>query len=695
MTWWCDICLGGNPDGVRSCGRCGTPARGPQPAPVSPVMAAGAGVSAPAVTYVAREAELAAIEGLLGTVIHDRRGGLISILGGPGIGKSRLLRAARGEAGVSGVGGIDWYQVRCLPYATMWPYGPVVELADQLPGPPVSDPFVARLLDLPAGDLLGSVPADAFHGGLHQAMNSWLATLGRDRPVVVAIEDIQWADWASLALLGELAGLAAHSPVVLAVTSRPDGRFRVGRLTEAFGSLPQQHTKLSGLDRAATGALLGAWLDRRPSPELIDVVAERTQGNPLAIEQIGRVLPGWGESGEPGPTSTCQGTNGLGALDALISARIDALPVSTARVLMTASVIGRVFGPAALSAIVTDGVVDMDPATIDAALNRLVTEGFLDPTIAAGQPALMFHHAAIEEVAYGRLSPDERRDLHRRARTAAAQLYGSGPETADRVARHADLGQVGGAAVDDLTRAAARARRLLVIDRAICQLRRAVAVAANHPATADRVPQLQLEVAGLEHDRGRFEEAIALFQEILAGERLDEDPARVIEARRGLAASLRAKGECRRALEAVDDGLAHHPRGAALWLERGRALNRLGRGEEGQAAWETGLRVAGGPGGESPLIADLLLELAAAETASHVGDALEHGLAAADVLERLGDLRGLALALLVVVDLYRELGRHEEAAAAGRRATALAERTGLIEEGTAGAERRPIAKTAC
>jgi tetratricopeptide (TPR) repeat protein len=738
MTWWCDICLSGNPDGIRSCGRCGTPARGPQPAPVSPVTGdpvagdpvaaarvAGARVAgaqeigdSPArhVRLIGRQVEQAAIEGILQALVRDGRGGLISILGAPGAGKSHLLKAA--EAATSGR--IAWYRARGLPYAAMWPYGPAGDLAAQLPGTPVNNPFVARLLDLPAGDLIGSIDAEAFRAGLHRAVNRWLVSVSDERPVVVAVEDIQWADWATLTLLGELASLPSAHPIVLAVTSRAEGRFRIGRLVDAFDSVPQCNLTLSGLDRAATGELLRALMDPEPPARFVETVAERSGGNPLFIEQAGRV---GGESGESGI-----GADLPDSLDALISARIDHLSPSTARVLATASVIGHVFGPGALSAIGagdvadvdadnmdtdsvdTDSVdtdsVDTDSVDTDTAIDQLVAGGFLDTTIRGGRPALMFHHATIEEAAYTRLTPAQRRELHRRALVAARHLFGPGGDhadlvAADRMARHADLGESGPAAVDCLAAAAGRARRLLVTDRAIAHLRRAIDILSNnpasdHPSAANRVPALQLEVAGLEHDRGRHEEAIALYEGVLNHGAAAGDQ---VEARRGLAATLRAKGDGRRALKVLDHAICGHerdPAQASLWLERGRALDQAGRSAEALAAFGQGLMAAGGPDRESPVVAGLLLELCRAEAeAADPAAALEHGLAAADVLERLGDLRGVASVLMIVTGLYRELGRREEAAAAGRRATALAERTGLIEEGAVGADPPPIEKTAC
>jgi class 3 adenylate cyclase/tetratricopeptide (TPR) repeat protein len=627
--------------------------------------------ASPHVPLVGRDPELAEVERLVAGLVRERRGGVMSIVGEAGIGKSRLLRAVHERATSHGV---HWYEARCVSYGTAWPYWSAIELARQFLGTehpdfglndrqidaalsnvPGARPFIARLLGLPAGEAVADIGPDGFRRGLHRAVADWLADLATDGPVIVAVEDVQWADWASLALLGEAAKVTAAHPVGVVVTSQVEGRFRVGRLVESSGAANLCRIHLTGLDRPSTAQLVAALLGREGAPEWVDGIAERSRGNPLFIEQATR----------------CPRAE---TLEAILSARIDLLPVSTARVLATTSVIGGVIRPSAITA-VTD-----DVAEVDSEIDRLISDGLLDPSSNGGEAAVMLHHDAVEDAVYRRLRPAERRALHRRILACPEQVYRRGGETIDLLARHADLGETGPAAIEYLTAAAERARRVFVTDAAIGHYRRAIEIAEAHPATGRRVPALLLEVATLENSRGRFEEAVTLYEEVLA-------KGNDVAAWQGLAWTLRTKGESRRALEVLDRAFAAN-RGddaavATLWLEKGWALNNLGRHEEGQAALKAGLAVAGGPSLESPVVGCLLFELAAAEAATFRYEAaLDHGLTAADVLERVGDLRGLTTALTVLVDTYRELGRPDEAAAMARRASALAERAGLIEERT-------------
>lgn len=651
----------------------------------------GAGLGRPRTAMIGRDAELEAIEGVLALLIRDGRGGLITVTGEPGVGKSRLLREVHERVAARGV---RWYQARCLTYGATLAYWPAIDLVRQVMGFKVEDPpdvildrletalsdvpsalpYIAKLLGLAAGEELTDLEPEAFRRGLHRAFCDWVAHLSEEGPLILAVEDIHWADSPSQALGIELSRLGATKPVVVYFTARPEGQEVVERVTEAVGAVPQVSLNLARFDASATRLFLRALLDHDPPPRLIDVVAERTQGNPLFVEEIVRALqeqtllifdgtrwrmsPSWDTEAVPD------------TIERVLAARIDLLPAATASVLQAASVVGRVIRLSLMRAVVNE-VGDLKDE-----LDRLVTNGFFDPTVDAGEDAVMFHHALVQEVAYGRLLKRHRRDLHRHVVEVAERQYGSGDDVIDLLARHSYLGDMGTAAIDYLTRAADRSRRIFANDQAIQHFRRAVEVAEATNSAPDLVNQLLVEVAELEHLRGEYHVALRLYEQLV--ETMGEPKAWL-----GLASTLRTLGEYPEAVGVLDRAFAvvgrTSPTSVPLWAELGHTLFNLGKQEDCETALRAGLKAAGQD--ETSTAARLLFELARTETETgRLDEALNHAKAAEHMFQKLGDLRGLTTATRVLGGVYSAMGNLDEGAAAGHRALALAERTGIAEE---------------
>ena len=603
-------------------------------------------VAARASRLIARQRELEAAFQALGS------GGVVTVLGEPGVGKSRLAAAVRELAERADV---RWLQTRCLSYGAALPYWPYSELL-RAHGP-ADDPFVAELLGFDDGFSTALEP-EAFRRRLHDAVARWLRELATDRPTILAVEDVHWADPSSLVLTADLAHLCADVPLSMYLVARPEAELRLVELGLG-GDVLRLEPLGAGDVQTLVEDLLGSGA---PPAELVDFVATRTGGNPFFVEEMVRslqeakllvddegwhMLPGWDARTLP---TTIEG---------VLSSRLDLLPRSAASVLQTAAVIGRRVGIHLLSAVHEDD--DLQPA-----LDRLVTGGFVH---IADPDTVTFHHALIQDAAYHRLLKRRRRELHLRVAREAEALFGADDDVVDLLARHLYLGGAGEQAVDYLRRAGERARRLYANEEAILHFRRAAELSPGDTAIA-------FGLADLHELVGNYDEAAGLYRDLIV--RTD-----AVAAWTGLAATHRRKGEYPLALDVVNRAFGTPALRDAdltpLWLEAGWSLSVAGRFEQAIDVLNAGIEVA--VNGSSALLGQLLLQLARAETVEgELGSGLGHALEAVRILEQTEDLRGLTTALRILGGTYNRLERFDEAAATLTRGLELAERVGSVEE---------------
>lgn len=594
---------------------------------------------------IARQRELEAAFQALGS------GGVVTVLGEPGVGKSRLAAAVRELAERADV---RWLQTRCLSYGAALPYWPYSELL-RTHGP-ADDPFVAELLGFDDGSSTALEP-EALRRRLHDAVARWLRELATDRPTVLAVEDVHWADPSSLVLTAELARLCAEVPLSLYLVARPEAEPQLVEL-----GLGGSVLRLEPLGVDDVRALVEDLLGSGAPTELVDFVATRTGGNPFFVEEMVRSLQeaellvddeGWrmlaGWDARMLPTT----------IEGVLSSRLDLLPRPAASVLQAAAVIGRRVGIRLLDAVYEHD--DLQPA-----LDRLVAGGFVH---IADPDTVTFHHALIQDAAYDRLLKRRRRELHLRVAREAEALYGAGDDVVDLLARHLYLGGAGEQAVEYLRRAGERARRLYANDEAILHLRRARELAANDH-------ELTLTLADLHELVGDYDEALLLYD---AAREATHD----VRAWRGLASTRRKRGEYLGALEVVNQAFSTEQLEgqdlATLWLEGGWSLSVAGRYDVGILLLETGLIVA--EGREDRVVGQLLVTLSRAQLlAGARADALARAQRAKEIAARTDDLRGLAAALRALGDVYRLLGRLDDAAEALREGLDAAERAGNVEE---------------
>jgi tetratricopeptide (TPR) repeat protein len=627
-----------------------------------------------------RDTELAELEEAVNR-LEAGEGGVVVISGEPGVGKSRLL----GEMKRRAAGVARWLDARCISYGASLPYWPYVDLlrgtdADvdqvavasdvdhhrqvlqQLTGIRSSEGAGASSTTVPG--LTGLEPAAA-RRQIRNAFRWWLGALAADGSVVLAIEDVHWADPSSLALSVDLVEGAADLPVLFVLTTRSEGlqsaheicALRPGRCVELA---------LCPLDDSTVESLLVELLGSIPPWEM-RALAARVDGNPFFLQELvwslqdlghlvesgtgWRLAPGW--SPEVLPLT----------VEAALSGRLDCLARDAARVLSVAAVIGRRVRLPLLRAALPDH-------DLDSHIERLLDLGLL----VSGEPvgeAVAFRHALVAEVAYERVPRRRKVELHRLIAEQAIRLYGSGDDVVDLLARHCYLGELGAAAVPILWRAGQRARGLHANDEAMIHFQRLVDVSQSTQQTQTLRDAL-LALGEVQELVGDYEDAYETFKDAYEH---TASPA----AARGFAATTWKLGDSRAALDLLHEALAAAPAGSAeLWLLESRIASTEGRAAEARAACLSGLKAASD---DPVLIGRLLTRLARLDQIEGDNPAsLAHAERACRLLEGPGSLAYLASALRVLGGSYLDAGRHTEATAALRAGLAAAERAGSADE---------------
>jgi DNA-binding SARP family transcriptional activator len=379
---------------------------------------------------VGREAQLAAFEATLAGASAGR-GRVVLVAGEPGIGKTRLAEevARRAAAGGFGVAWGRCHEGQGAP--PFWPWVQVLRgvLAGAAPdrlqavlGP--SAPELAQLLPELA-EVVEAAPAapvldvEAVRFRLCHATTSALRRLAAGRPLLLVIDDLQWADAASLRLLTMLAGELGAARLLVVGTYRDVDGDRGGALADALATLarqpPVERMALGGLDRAEVARVIAAELGAEPDRRLVRLVHERTDGNPFFVVELVRLLGS--ERRLDGKAATAGAVVSpavpVGVRDVL-RRRLARLPEQTNAVLVVAAVAGRAFDLDTVQALTG---LDDDAAleAIEAALlSGLVVE---DPD-AVGR--FRFAHALVQEAIYEEVSRARRARLHARVGHALA-----------------------------------------------------------------------------------------------------------------------------------------------------------------------------------------------------------------------------------------------------------------------------------
>jgi adenylate cyclase len=245
--------------------------------------------------------------------------------------------------------------------------------------------------------------------------------LERD-PLLILVEDVHWADTASVDLLRQVVDQLADRPLMLLFSHRPDTRPPL--VTRAAQSIIRVAPLSSGETRRLVTGLFGASVGLE---QLHDLIATRAGGNPFFVEEIVRSLVSKGVLVRQADRWTCPvaaaGEDVPPTLHGLLLSRLDRLPAEPRRLLQEAAVVGATFDGALLSA------VTAEPKSLDATLDRLVEGDFIQALgHGAERGRYRFTHALLHEVVYQNLLVSSRTELHQRVGQALERLAGPRPE---------------------------------------------------------------------------------------------------------------------------------------------------------------------------------------------------------------------------------------------------------------------------
>ncbi|HEY7485621.1 MAG TPA: AAA family ATPase [Streptosporangiaceae bacterium] len=447
----------------------------------------------------------------------ESHGGLVLVTGEAGIGKTTLVTAAMSEArrhGALVLSGSCWDSDSAPGY---WPW---VQVIRGLRRSATAEEWAAAD-DAAGGDLpilLGEAQrarsADAAEGfQVYDAVTTALVSVSQRRPLVVVLEDVHWADAASLKLLEFAARHTWFERLLLVGTYRDvEVETATGHpLRPLLTPLLAKATTvtLTGLDRDGVGTLMARTAGREPTDTLVTEVHRRTGGNPFFVEQTARLWQGGSAITAIPP----------GVRDTL-RRRLSLLPEPVVRLLSTAAVLGREFHRQVLAATAEatqDAAAEGAAPDVDRLLEQAVAARLMVTLGQGSSGSFMFAHDLVREVLYDSLDEAETRRRH----AAVVQALDRVPALADRVlpadlARHAYLAADDiepARAVDLLLAAALDANGRMAFEEVAGHHRRAYERAAYDPR---RQVVIALDLAhGLYHSHQR-DEAWRYFEQARA-----------------------------------------------------------------------------------------------------------------------------------------------------------------------------------
>jgi class 3 adenylate cyclase/tetratricopeptide (TPR) repeat protein len=688
-----------------------------------------------------RDAELRTVRDLFHATAERRVPRLVLISGPAGVGKSRL--GWEFEKYADGlVEGMWWHRGRCLSYGEGVAFWALAEIVRQRLGIAEEDPAEVAAGKLAAGldrfiadqgerayagvrlgRLLGvALSAD---GGaalsreeLFAGWRLFFERLAAAQPVVLLIEDAQYADTGLLDFLDHLIDWSRDLPVYVLVFARPE----LGQARPGFGAGRNRITlTLDPLDPASMGRLVDALVPGMPAAARSKITSQ-AQGIPLfAVETVRSLIdrdivqPVEGVyrlTGDMGELTVPD------SLHALLAARLDALEEEVRRLVADAAVLGSTFPAEALIA-----VSGQDENVVRAALADLVRREVLivsaDP-LSPERGSYQFAQGMLRQVAYDTLSRRDRKARHLKVAVhLRAAFPGDGEEVADVIARHyldaldavpddADAGQIRGQAMTALIRAGERAERTGAPARAAASYATAAELTrpdtpADQPAAGElweRAAQAALtsadwatavEYAGRARDYhlGRGQDRTAARAQVIAGEALgkwgrsgeardqltaavevlraepDTDTVRaleelaVVEAFAGSPDADRLSAEALTLGEDLDVGTGQLD---GLFLTRAIYLGFAGRHHQAVAYFRESARLATQTG-DSMHVGRTLLNLADALAATDPAAAAETARTAAGHLRRVGARSHLAFAITNLAQALLMLGDWDTAQA--------------------------------
>jgi predicted ATPase/class 3 adenylate cyclase len=559
------------------------------------------GLAAP---FVGRERELRLMEAAFDDV-RAGRAHMLSVVGEPGAGKSRLQREllARLEA----TGRLEGSTIRRAACSALGEqtYGAVAALLrDAYRVEPGDSVEIARSklarglvpLGVDEEDRAAIVAALARVLGLEQddahirhlepeqlkrqiliSIRALVEQRLAAGPLLLVVEDLHWADAASIEMLGAVADQLADRPLLVLLMYRPTLE------PDALGTTRVPHTvfEVAPLSPSESEGLLAEWFgdSARLFPErLRALILERAGGNPLYLEEVVRALIAAGMLVRDGVAWRCTEEAATAqvpsTLHGLMLARVDRLGAAERRIIQEAAVIGPRFEVPLLKA------TSDEPAAVDAALRALVAAEMVTPG-----PDHRFRHGLLQEIVYQNILVARRTELHSRVGTALETLSAGGPESLDRLValgHHWALGADKRRGARYLMAAGDWARGMYANADAIQHYRQALDALEHCDALETERLVARERMADLLGPTGRREAALGEYEVVEAGYRALGDAPSQARIHRKLGGLHWDAGARARAVQCFEAGLAllgndrEHIEQAHLYQEMGRLAFRSG-----------------------------------------------------------------------------------------------------------------------
>ncbi|MGH9225464.1 MAG: ATP-binding protein, partial [Acidimicrobiales bacterium] len=421
---------------------------------------------------------------------------VVLISGEPGIGKTRLAEELAREAGHRGLQ-VAWGRAPDGEAApAYWPWVQIIrtlaaegEVASVQRALATDAEDLARLVpevaDLAGRELAGvaSALSETARTRLYDAVVGFVLRLAADRPVVLAIDDLHWADWPTLQLVQLLAARLTTARVLLVATYREQDTGTSGPVVATLATLARVpdllRIRLSGLAEESIALLLAYATGRDADPEVAEAIRARTEGNPFFVSELLQLLQASGQlAGTDHQIASY--VIPLGVRD-VVRQRLARLPGDSRSFLGPAAVAGREFD---VDVVATAAGVDGDRAL------ELV-ESALDVGVVVEDPATAgsyrFSHSIVRETIYDGLSALRRARLHRAIGLALARGPHAEDDHAAEIADHFLAASTAGDADEAYRwalRAADRAAKVLAFEQAVALLERAIQL-----STRNRAPQ--------------------------------------------------------------------------------------------------------------------------------------------------------------------------------------------------------------
>ncbi|MGS0683925.1 BTAD domain-containing putative transcriptional regulator [Nakamurella sp. GG22] len=376
---------------------------------------------------IGREAERAAVAAAVAEALSGGGCRYVVIEGEPGIGKTRLAQEALQLVAATGAASLS---AGTLESGAAPAYGPWLQLFRTADHQPASLPDAAGLFLDGTGQMLAGPAPSVVAAAVADSVAETVTTLAGDHGLVILLEDLQWADPASLDLLSGLGPRIGAAPVLIVTTVRALEVGRDDAVVEALAQITRQpgtrRISLRGLTPAESGELLARTTGTPMPPEVVSAVHARSEGNPFFTTELARMI---GEQGVRGAAAVRAAAVPNGVRDVL-RRRVSRLPPATGRLLEVAAVLGRQVDVELLAAVadrpLDECLDDLDPAL----LHRLLE---IPPT-APG--AVRFTHALVREALSEGLSSLRRARLHLRAADGLLAAVGENDDTAEIIADH-------------------------------------------------------------------------------------------------------------------------------------------------------------------------------------------------------------------------------------------------------------------